>query len=63
MKGGIDYKMEKTEVINKSEDADSIEWRLETGKSVKVYGDMSNPEEFKKRLENAIKILRDVDNE
>jgi len=52
--------METNVVINKNENPDSIEWRLETGKSVKVYGDANNPEDFKKRLENAIKILKEV---
>lgn len=55
--------MEKTEVINKTEKPDSIEWRLETGKSVKVYGDMDNPKDFKKKLEDAIEILKSVDKE
>jgi len=46
-------------VIN--EKPDSIEWRLETGKSVKVYGDASKPKEFNKNLLNAIKILKELE--
>lgn len=58
---GTDEK--KTQVIlNKTENPDSIEWRLETGKSVKVYGDSSKPEEFKQKLLNLINILKEVDN-
>lgn len=49
------------QIINKTENPDSIEWRLETGKSVKVYGDSSKPEEFKKKLEDTIKILKEID--
>lgn len=52
----------KQEIVNKTENSDSIEWRFETGKSVKVYGDSSKPEEFKQRLQNAIKILMEVEN-
>lgn len=53
--------MEKKEVINKTENPDSIEWRLSTGKSVKVYGNADKPEEFRKKLKNAIEILKGVD--
>ncbi|MEK6880008.1 MAG: hypothetical protein AABY22_10390 [Nanoarchaeota archaeon] len=48
-------------IINKNENADSIEWRLETGKSIKVYGDSNNPEEFKKKVNTAIQILKEID--
>ena len=55
--------MEEQTIIEKKENPDSIEWRLATNKSVKVYGDASNPEDFKKRLNDAIKILKEVDRE
>lgn len=48
-------------VINKTENADSIEWRLATGKGVKCYGDASNPEDFKQRLKVLIDILKSAD--
>jgi len=51
------------EVINKTENPDSIEWRLTTGKSVKVYGDANKPEEFKQKLQNAINILKQFEEE
>ena len=50
-------------IINKTENPDSIEWRLETGKSVKVYGDISDYYTFKTKLENAIKLLKEVDSQ
>lgn len=52
-----------SEVINRTENADSIEWRLSTGKGVKVYCDTSKPEEAKQKLKNAIQILQDVEME
>lgn len=48
-------------VINKNENADSIEWRLSTGKGVKVYCDSSKPEEAKQKLLNLIKVLNEVE--
>ena len=51
------------EIIKRIENPDSIEWRFTTGKSVKVYGNVGNPADFKKRLQAAIKILKEVDEE
>lgn len=50
-----------SEVINKTENADSIEWRLATGKSVKVYCDINKPDEAKIKLKNAISILQSME--
>ncbi len=52
---------EEQVIINKTENTDSIEWRLETGKTVKIYGDILKPVEFKKKINEAIKILKEVD--
>jgi len=50
-------------VVNETKNPDSIEYRTETGKNIKVYGDGSNPEEFKKKAKDMLKILKDLDNE
>jgi len=57
--------METQEIkhINVTERADSIEWRLSTGKSVKVYGNVENKEDFKNKLKTAIDILKEIDKE
>lgn len=55
--------MEEQVIINKTDKPDSIEWRLDTGKSIKVYGNADNPIEFKQNIQNCIKILKEINKE
>ena len=50
-------------VVNENINPDSIEWRLSTGKSVKVYCDAIKKEEAKQRITNAINVLLEIDRE
>lgn len=51
--------MEQTPIqhLNKTEDPDSISiGSASKGGAIKVYGDFNKPEEFKKKINNAIEI-------